>query len=103
MGYYTTYTLEQPVDSKIIQHFRRENSHAEYAFDENGDYSQSTKWYEHKTHLEQFSKLYSDTLFVLSGMGEESEDMWKLYVKNGKSKKVKAIITFPEVNESELT
>lgn len=103
MGYYTSFELDvQPWADDIIPAFRSINATAEYCLSESGSTEESAKWYDHKEDLVAFSRSYPDTLFVMSGEGEENGDMWKLYVKNGKSFYAEAIITYPEYDESLL-
>lgn len=103
MWYYTNFRLDiQPYDAWIIEDLRDNVESADYALDVSGDTYHSCIWYDHEEDLKNFSLLYPDTLFMLTGEGEENKDLWKLYVKNGKSKKVKAIISFPPVNPSDL-
>lgn len=73
-----------------------------YAVDENGDCSDSCKWYDHETEVAQFSKIYPDVLFELSGEGEESGDIWKKYFKNGKMQLCQVKMTFDPFDESKL-
>ena len=105
MGYMTYYELEVVSNSEsqaILSAFREQNIDVEYALTPWGESRQSCKWYTHQEDLKEFSKKYPDVLFVLSGEGEENKDIWQLYVKNGKSKKVMAVITFPEVAINKL-
>lgn len=100
MGYYTNFDLSVN-DSlnreiEIIKDFRTNNENAEYAFDEEGRCNSECKWYKHENELKEFSVKYPDTLFVLSGEGEDYGDLWRLYVKNGKSHRSKAEIVFPD-------
>lgn len=101
MGYYTDYSLEvesNKCDSdEIIDEFKNECESAKYALE-----CEPCKWYDHEKDLCKFSKKYPGVLFILTGEGEEMPDMWKLYVKNGKSLKVRAVITYPEFDESLL-
>jgi len=93
MGYYTCFTLEtktsdnlgeHPDRASIIERLRSENESAEYALDENGETHSDAKWYEHENDLREFSKLYPDVLFELYGDGENSDDFWYEYFKDGK-------------------
>ena len=54
------------------------------------------KWYNHSEHMIQVSKKYPDAVFILSGEGEESGDLWKKYYKNGREQLAKAKITYDE-------
>ena len=49
--------------------------------------------------LIKFSKKYPHALFQLTGEGEESEDIWIFYVRDGKSFKSKAKIVFESFDE----
>jgi hypothetical protein len=62
----------------------------------------SCKWYEHEEDMRKLSALFPDVLFTLSGEGEESGDIWKMYVKGGKSHSVSAEIVLPEFDETKL-
>lgn len=55
------------------------------------------KWYTHEEDMIKLSKKYPDYAFEINGVGEEYPDIWRLYAKNGKIKKVQAIISFPPV------
>lgn len=107
MGYYTEYSLEVQVseehdDIEIIGQLREENENAAYAINENGEYYQECKWYDHEKDLIEFSKKYPYALFTLSGVGEEQPDMWRMYFKNGKRQKAEAQISFTPYQESLL-
>lgn len=107
MGYITNFTLDiinVNYDEKysVIQQFREDCDNAEFAIDENGDCINSTKWYDHRDDLIQFSLKHPNMLFLLEGEGEDTGDVWKLYVKNGKSQLCEAIITFDDFDEKRL-
>lgn len=103
MGYYSEHSLSViKGDDSLIQSFREESDNAMYAFSENGDCKQRCKWYSAEKELIDFSKKHSETLFLLEVKGEENEDIWKLYVRNGKKQMCKAILTFEEYNEQKL-
>lgn len=96
MGYYTKYTLDDLTDEQSA-------TLAELsACDNLYQLSEESKWYEHETDMLALSKLYPDTLFKLSGIGEEFPDAWIKYFKNGKMQVCEAIITYPPFNESEM-
>lgn len=65
-------------------------------------FEDANKWYEHQADLRQFSLKYPKALFVLKGNGEENDDMWIKYFKDGKCQTVKAKIVFDEFDESKL-
>jgi hypothetical protein len=65
-------------------------------------YQIDAKWYDHDKNMRQLSELYPDKLFKLEGEGEENEDIWEAYYKNGKGIKYYAKMSFPEFNEGDL-
>ena len=108
MGYYTNYSLiiyennSDKSDEEIIKHLREYCPEAKWCLDEYGYCNNDGKWYDHQDDMQNFSKLYPDTLFLLEGNGENSDDIWKLYVKNGKSQLCTAKIVFDKFDESKL-
>ena len=54
------------------------------------------KWYDYDENMLEISRKYPDLLFILSGEGEESGDLWRNYYKNGKSQRCNAVITYGE-------
>ena len=107
MGYYTTYSLRiiettEENNWEIIPKFRKEYDSAKYAINDMGDALGETKWYDSTIDLINFSEKHPTILFCLDGTGEESEDIWRLYVKNGKSQYIKAELVFEEFNEEKL-
>lgn len=114
MGYYTTYNLNIEIQNAtkgtknlniwpdIISDLRESNENAKYALSDDGDTSESCKWYSHESDIINFSIKYPDYLFILSGEGEESGDIWKKYFKNGMSQICKARVIFDEFNESKM-
>lgn len=53
--------------------------------------------------MAEFSKLHPDTTFKLYGDGEETDDDWLRYYKNGKHHEVPGVIHYAEFDESKLT
>ena len=64
--------------------------------------SERAKWYDHDKDMIAFSTLFPNLVFKLTGEGEESEDIWVKYYKNGKMQHCPAKITFDPYNENEL-
>lgn len=60
------------------------------------------KWYDWKEDLIKLSKAFPTEVFELSGYGEEREDMWKAYFKNGKLQIERAEIRIGEYDETKL-
>ena len=123
MGYYTEFNLKvtppkqpatpacdkcgcggsDPIDSgDIIAALREYSENARYALDSNGDNYEACKWYEWEQDLRSFSQGYPDTLFELTGSGEDNGDLWAAYFKNGKMQKCPAQITYEPFDESKL-
>ena len=75
--------LDAP-DEQIIKELRDKYKAAEYALDEEGDTSNSSKWYDHTKDLRAFSKEFPGIFFHLHGEGEESEDLWNATFFEGK-------------------
>lgn len=100
--YYDLWLIDVQNPKAIIAEFRAICEDAKDAISEDGDSRGDVKWYTDKDDLCKFSKSYPEVLFVLQGEGEIREDIWRLYVKNGKSFLSKAEIVFPEYKEEYL-
>lgn len=68
----------------------------EVLLDKFNPFSDSCKWYDHEDHMAQFSYDHPDETFILEGRGEDDDDVWKLWVRNGHTCRVKAEIVFRE-------
>jgi hypothetical protein len=53
-------------------------------------------WYNYNEQMVKYSKKYPDVIFILTGAGAKSADLWKRYYKNGNVQVAEAIITYPE-------
>lgn len=60
-----------------------------------------TKWYEYEEDMRSFSTLYPDYTFELTGIGEEQEDIWRKFFKNGKMQGGQAEIVFPKIKATQ--
>ena len=87
---------------EIIDHLRKYSENAKYAIDEYGDCLGEAKWYEHDKEMKNFSRKYPHALFKLNGEGEESEDKWVTYYKNGKTQFCPGVIVYPVYDKSKL-
>ena len=113
MGYQTSHELLilkrdnqklVPFDSMdIITELREFSEEADYALDDSGETNESCKWYDHEKELREFSTRYPDLIFKLHGEGEEAGDLWDEWYKDGKMQKGKAIITYPDFDQSKLS
>ena len=61
------------------------------------------KWYEHDRDMREFSRNYPEVLFILKGAGEESDDLWISYYKNGKCQSEKGKIVYEPFDETKLS
>lgn len=98
MGYYTHYTVEvAPLTPEIDEEINDNDDY--YAIQE---YSDAAKWYDHDDDMKRLSIKHPESLFKLTGEGEESGDLWIKYYKNGKMPYCPAIVTYEEFDESKL-
>ena len=65
-------------------------------------WSAHCEWYDHEKDMRSFSRSYPDVLFILSGEGEDSGDLWRAYFKNGKMQRVAAKIVYDKFNAGQL-
>lgn len=102
MGYYTNFQLEiTPAVENDLQFFDEFRELTGYNWQR--DYEMyDVKWYRWKDDMRDISKRYPDRLFQLDGQGEESDDLWRAFFKNGKSQICKARIVFDDFNEADL-
>lgn len=98
MWYYTRHKLEVKSDNhmEIIDDFRNTCDNAKYSLTASGGFTDGCKWYSRIDDLKHISKKYPDTLFILTGEGEDYHDNWREYYMNGKLQRVKGIVTYPE-------
>jgi hypothetical protein len=110
MAYCTDYEIEvlsnpQQVDEKeMVFYFLKEilrTQLTDYDYFKQMD-MRGWKWYTSKHDMNELSKKYPSVTFLLSGVGEDHPDIWKYYVKNGKSVSHKAEVIFPEFNPKDL-
>jgi hypothetical protein len=99
MGYYTRHTLEIIEGNDYITDYIQEIAKlADYTnlFDD------GCKWYDHEKDMRKYSKNHPNTVFKLSGEGEETGDLWHEYYLNGKMQRAKAVITFDKYDADKL-
>lgn len=109
MGYSITYNLKVHTGEKSIKDIYSEWEEGkfdfegfDYAIDDNGEMCDSVKWYDHEKDMKQLSLQYPNSVFLLTGEGEENDDIWQKYFKNGKIQSCYAKITFDEFDEKKL-
>ena len=106
MGYHTVFNLSLGDVSKdtkeAVVNALKDKGIIGYALDYNLDYYDAVNWYGHDLDMIEVSRLFPDVLFELDGKGEENEDIWITYYKNGKMQHCNAIITFEPFDENKL-
>jgi len=115
MGYITEYTLgiEQndnnvAVDeiNEFIQKERKVNKDFMYVFYEDLEYNDAIygegKWYNFDEDMMKLSKAFPDVVFRLEGDGEESDDVWVTYYKDGKYQNAQRTVIIEEYNPNKL-
>lgn len=110
MGYLTTYTMDgimpYPTEEVEKEMVKTLMEIWDYDYDEPETFddflSECMKWYEYAEDMTKLSAKYPDYLFILSGKGEESGDIWTHYFKGGKSQHCPATIIIDEFDENKL-
>ena len=113
MGYYTRYDfsiveadglgyVEHKRKLELIESFRKESHGAAYAFDEFGNSNDEVKWYDCQKDILEFSIKHPSIIFLISGVGEERSDDWKLYVQDGHSQISRAETIYPPLDRAKL-
>jgi hypothetical protein len=115
MGYYTYYTLEVeggPAEQRcptcgnigewdwkemIAKFLGEKHGYGEYY-----TFEDSCKWYECDKDMLEFSQLYPEYTFIIEGDGEDTDDRWRAYYKNGKMHKDEMIMRFPDFDPETL-
>jgi hypothetical protein len=106
MGYSTMYSLEIEQGDITIEEFMKtvdEKSNLYYAVDEDGSSVDEIKWYNHEEEMKELSKKFPDIVFRLHGEGEENDDIWYKYFKNGKMQSCYATLHFDDYSEDKLS
>ena len=110
MGYYTQHTLQvrkmkngKPVGKEMDseRHEKAIESYSEYP--QGYLWGDVQKWYDCDRDMKHYSAKHPNTLFIVTGHGEEEGDIWKAYYHNGKMQYEKAKISFSRFNSSKLT
>ncbi|MBA2691896.1 MAG: hypothetical protein H0U65_05305 [Rubrobacter sp.] len=114
MGYYTSFALDFSTipdggelpeklraeiatalegDPDIVGELEEIGTHAAHGY---------AKWHSSREDLLRFSKHFPRALFVLSGAGDEPEDLWREYFVDGQLQKAPAEIIYPEFDPARL-
>ena len=106
MGYYTNFDLtmipepdeerEAEIMKAIAAKIDNKDPNDISAYDAEWCLSDSLKWYDHDDDMIEVSKQFPDITFILYGEGEDNDDIWKAYYRNGEMEVVTARIIFDE-------
>jgi len=108
MGYYTRYELTTSDYGKahtcptcgskgVVNHMDLISKELDY-----NPFYDACKWYSWKEDMLKYSKQYPDVLFTLHGEGEETGDIWKAYIQNGKTQVEAATFQVASFDPSKL-
>lgn len=79
----------------VITTFLENNEDAYYGISPNpNDMGDSGKCYDHNEKMIALSKEFPLVTFILTGYGEEREDVWRKYYKNGEMRQCQVEIVF---------
>ena len=101
MGYFTNHKLNIVTGNDNVTNYEKEISElAQY----DDCFNTSIRWYNCENDIKKYSLKHPDTVFEIIGSGQDIEDLWKAYFKNGKMEKIKAVIEiyFEDFNEINL-
>lgn len=100
MGYYTDYKLSVDPHLDLEDELKDMTGYDFYLVGNLVLYYELdyAKWYNSDVDMQTLSLRYPAHLFTLGGVGEEDDDLWRIYYKNGVSQEHKAKIVFPEYN-----
>ena len=117
MGYYTTFkmrTLNQvdlslsilkEMDKDIFYGLnidRELKTHDNFELGVDIGSTDEVKWYDHEDDVKELSKKFPNSIFELTGEGEESVDLWVKYFKDGKMQVCGAKIVYDDYDESKI-
>ncbi len=87
----------------IIEQLKNEESEGDFNPSEIIDNeSDGWKWYDHEEYMKNISGRFPSVLFILSGTGEESGDIWKKYFLGGKVQVEQARIVIDPFDKEKL-
>lgn len=108
MGYKSYHSLSVFTDQgeeyewEIIDKLRSKYEGAYYALTDKGEAENEYTWSKQDEHMCKFSLQYPDIMFSISGEGQQTNDTWITYYKNGKMQHCPAIVTYDDYDESKL-
>ena len=104
MGYYTRFTGEVSGPAELMDEFINDGDETFTVYDLplsdwlDGEFRSGAemKWYSWEDDCTALSEQYPGLLFVVEGEGEESGDLWKAWIRNGKAVIVRGRVVFDE-------
>jgi hypothetical protein len=109
MGYYTDFKIvtdckDNNCNQKIVDRLSDIAGYElDYRYGGSEVYLDSAKWYSSEEDMKLLSSEFADILFTVYGDGEESDDLWVAYYKNGKGTEfMKPSIIYPLPIEDEF-
>lgn len=94
--------LNDRVQQVLAKEKERNAGEYMHGIESDGSSADTCKWYDHVKEMAEFSKKFPDVLFILSGEGEESGDIWRKYFLDGKVQVSKVKIEFDEFDQDKL-
>lgn len=110
MGYYTDFEVSvvDGDDNDVIALEEALGKYTAYSFssypNDGNVYLNDAKWYDHEKDMLVVSKLpqFAGKLLLVHGDGEESGDVWDMWVKDGKKFRGTYVMIAPEFSEDKL-
>lgn len=119
MGYYTDYTLSiysakreasgvivmsDYIPSDLEQQIEKEIEKMNVFQDGNiqDSYYANAKWYDHEDDMRLLSAKFPDTVFWLSGSGDNCDDLWQKFFVGGRMQECYAQIVYDDFDASKL-
>lgn len=103
MGYYTNFDISV-LDDKITEDILESLTNiTEYEFDRTRyGVHICASWGNFEKDMCELSRLYPNKIFIVDGEGEENDDVWKMYWKNGKFQESNRTVIYEPFDEKEL-
>lgn len=103
MGYYTDFIIKVEGEKMSDDIVNAITNISQYEFEwYNDEISTYSKWYNCDDDMRKLSELFPDKLFRVDGQGEDPDDIWRLYWKNGKVQESKRIVLYEPFDENKL-
>lgn len=94
--------LRYYIEDYLKENYNEDNNDGYSIADLLENESQGMKWYDHEKQMREISKKFPTALFTLSGVGEETGDIWNEYYLKGKMQKETAEIVIDPFDKSKL-